>query len=179
MVKSLIHHLIFTLQAKEVNYNIFNEIWQSKWTEPAFRSELALLHLPLLSTSNPPSHLTASKTFRPERDSILLHLNHQAFYKILAKYRTTTHRLALVTFNQSPHASRLTTCILDFSESCHWMMMSYLSLTMKTPFIYQMMRVGFRVHVSRNHPYVQLLGDHHQSRNRTSRLKSHSPFLGS
>jgi len=50
----------------------------------AFRSELALLlHLPLLSTSNPPSHLTSSQAFRPERDSILLHLNHQAFYKIL------------------------------------------------------------------------------------------------
>ena len=81
MAKSLIH-LIFTLQAKEVNYNILNEIWQSKWTELAFRSEFALLHLPLLSTSNPPSHLT-SQTFRPERDSILLHLNRQAFYKIL------------------------------------------------------------------------------------------------
>lgn len=49
----------------------------------AFRSELALLHLPLLSTSNPPSHLTPSQTFRPGRDSILLHLNHQAIYKTL------------------------------------------------------------------------------------------------
>jgi len=38
---------------------------------------------PSSSTSNPLSHLTSSQTFRPERDSILLHLNHRAFHKIL------------------------------------------------------------------------------------------------
>ena len=67
----------------------------------AFRSELALLHLPLLSTSNSPSHLISSQTFRPEGDSILLHLNHQAFCKIL--HSKIQDNYPPPAFNQSPH----------------------------------------------------------------------------